>query len=84
MTVPKNIPDNRQVALHWDTGCEALLFKYEDGTVLQAFTNGQNRDEYPLSKADRGARPLKLFCEVACNEVFGNDDPNRCAIRLQR
>ena len=71
-TLPDDWVYKSQIELHWDCGCEAMVWTH-DGKPLQGLTGGGQRNEWvvPMSMREFG-KEQTIYVEVACNLLFGN------------
>lgn len=69
------------IEFQWDSNSEAMIYS-EEGTPLQAFTGGNERTIFSLSKDKWSPETQVYYIEMACNGMTGNGsggvpDPNR-------
>ena len=71
-TLPEDWNDKSQIELHWDCGCEGMVWT-QDGKPLQGLTGGGQRNEWvvPEDYREFGTQQT-IYIEIACNLLFGN------------
>lgn len=79
--IPEDWLSAERLEFEWDSNSEGLLYS-SDGLPLQAFTGGGERTIYRLPKEYFTLKKTLVYCEIACNGMFGNGDggvpdPNR-------
>lgn len=73
VTIPKDWV-RQEVQFRWNSNSEVLVWS-TDGEPVQGLvgeSGGNQRLEYPLTKACHGGEEFNFYLEMACNGLFGN------------
>lgn len=71
-TLPEDWENKSLVELHWDCGCEGMVWT-DDGKPLQGLTGGGQRNEWVVPDDYREfGKKQTIYIEIACNLLFGN------------